>query len=90
MFGNSCLTCHSAIRTKRHQVTYLKPEAIEAAGQKNADVCYGCHGGRSWYRINYPYPRHAWEGMSPETPDWAKDRPTESEERFRLKTAEKK
>lgn len=90
MFGNSCLTCHSAIRTKRHQVTYLKQEAIEAAGQKNADVCYGCHGGRSWYRINYPYPRHAWEGMSPETPDWAKDRPTESEERFRLKTAEKK
>ena len=90
MFGNSCMTCHSAIRTKRHQVTYLKSEAIEAAGQKNADVCYGCHGGRSWYRINYPYPRHAWEGMSPETPDWAKDRPTESEERFRLKTVEKK
>ena len=71
-------------------MTYLKSEAIEAAGQKTADVCYGCHGGRSWYRINYPYPRHAWEGMSPETPDWAKDRPTESEERFRLKTVEKK
>lgn len=90
MFGNSCQTCHVAIRTNRHQVNYLKAEAIEAAGQKNADVCYGCHGGRAWYRLNYPYPRHAWEGMSPEVPDWAKHRPTESEARFRLQTAEKK
>lgn len=84
MFGNSCLTCHAAIRTHRHQVSYLKAEAIEAAGAKNADTCYGCHGGRSWYRISYPYPRHAWEGMAPEVPDWAKDRPTESESRFQL------
>ena len=84
MFGNSCLTCHAAIRTNRHQVTYLKAEAIEAAGQKNADVCYGCHGGRSWYRMEYPYPRHPWEGMSPEVPDWAKDRPVVSEARFAL------
>lgn len=84
MFGNSCLTCHAAIRTKRHQVNYLKAEAIEAAGAKNADSCYGCHGGRSWYRIAYPYPRHAWEGMAPDVPEWAKDRPTESEARFRL------
>lgn len=84
MFGNSCLTCHAAIRTNRHQVSYLKAEAIEAAGQKNADVCYGCHGGRSWYRMEYPYPRHPWEGMSPEVPDWAKDRPVVSEARFAL------
>jgi hypothetical protein len=84
MFGNSCLTCHAAIRTNRHQVTYLKAQAIEEAGQKNADVCYGCHGGRAWYRVGYPYPRHSWEGMSPEVPDWAKDRPTESEARFVL------
>ena len=84
MFGNSCLTCHAAIRTNRHQVNYLKGEAIEAAGQKNADVCYGCHGGRSWYRIEYPYPRHPWEGMAPEIPDWAKDRPVVSEARFAL------
>jgi len=84
MFGNSCLTCHAAIRTNRHQVNYLKAEAIEAAGTKNADVCYGCHGGRSWYRIGYPYPRHPWEGMAPEIPDWAKDRPTASEARFAL------
>lgn len=84
MFGDSCLTCHAAIRTNRHQVTYLKAQAIEEAGQKNADVCYGCHGGRAWYRVGYPYPRHSWEGMSPEVPDWAKDRPTESEARFAL------
>lgn len=87
MFGNSCLTCHAAIRTTRHQVTYLKAEAIEAAGARNADTCYGCHGGRSWYRIAYPYPRHAWDGMAPEVPEWAKDRPTESEARFRMTAA---
>lgn len=82
MFGSSCLTCHAAIRTSRHQVTYLNAEAIEKAGQKSDEVCYGCHGGRAWYRIAYPYPRHAWEGMSPEVPDWAKDRPSSSEARF--------
>ena len=87
MFGNSCLTCHAAIRTTRHQVNYLKAEAIEAAGARNADTCYGCHGGRSWYRIAYHYPRHAWDGMAPEVPDWAKDRPTESEARFRMTAA---
>lgn len=87
MFGNSCLTCHAAIRTKRHQVNYLKADAIEAAGAKNADTCYGCHGGRSWYRIAYPYPRHAWDGMALEVPEWAKDRPTESEARFRMTAA---
>ncbi len=84
MFGDSCLTCHAAIRTNRHQVSYLKAEAIEAAGQKNADVCFGCHGGRAWYRIEYPYPRHPWEGMALEAPDWAKDRPLVSEARFAL------
>jgi len=88
MFGNNCLTCHAAIRTVRHQVTYLNADAIEKAAQeKGGDVCYGCHGGRAWYRISYPYPRHAWSGMAAETPDWAKGRPTESEARFRIKTA---
>ncbi len=82
--GDSCLTCHAAIRTRRHQVTYLNAEAIEAAGQNNADTCYGCHGGRAWYRLSYPYPRHAWAGMPADVPDWAKDRPTESEARFQL------
>jgi nitrate/TMAO reductase-like tetraheme cytochrome c subunit len=81
--GNSCTACHAAFRTTRHQVNYLKAEAIEKAGAQNADVCYGCHGGRAWYRINYPYPRHAWPNMPPGTPEWAKDRPTESEARFK-------
>jgi hypothetical protein len=81
-FGNNCLLCHAAIRTTRHEVNYLKPAAIEQAGAANSDVCYGCHGGRSWYRIAFPYARHPWPGMAPEVPDWAKDRPTKSEARF--------
>ena len=84
LFANNCLTCHAAIRTTRHQVNYLKPKAIEQAGQDNADACYGCHGGRKWYRIQYPYPRHKWPGGGDVVPDWAKDRPTESEKRFQL------
>lgn len=84
MFQNNCLMCHAAIRTTRHQVTYLKAEAIEAAASRpsGGDVCYGCHGGRAWYRTNYPYARHAWPGMDPAVPDWAKNRPTQSEARF--------
>jgi nitrate/TMAO reductase-like tetraheme cytochrome c subunit len=81
-FGNNCLTCHAGIRTSRHQVNFLKAKAIEAAGQDTGDVCYGCHGGRAWYRINFPYPRHAWEGMDKEVPDWARGRPSQSEPRF--------
>jgi hypothetical protein len=86
LFGGTCLTCHASIRTNRHKVNFLKSEAIEQAALEDPDVCYGCHGGRAWYRIAYPFPRHAWEGMSEETPDWAKDRPTESEARFRVST----
>lgn len=88
MFQNDCLTCHAAIRTKRHQVTYLNAEAIEAmavAGKESKtadDVCYGCHGGRSWYRIAYPYARNAWPGMDDVTPEWALQRPLHSESRF--------
>ncbi|MBP6319676.1 MAG: hypothetical protein KA324_12560 [Rubrivivax sp.] len=84
MFQNNCLLCHAAIRTTRHQVNYLKADAIEAAGAQNGDVCYGCHGGRAWYRTNYPYARNAWPGMDPAVPDWAAQRPTQSEARFRL------
>ena len=80
--GNDCLVCHANIRTDRHNVNYLNAEAIEAAGKGNADVCYGCHGGRAWYRIAYPYPRHPWPNMPADTPDWAKDRPAYSEPRF--------
>ena len=83
-FQNNCLLCHAAIRTTRHQVNYLNAEAIEAAGAKSGDSCYGCHGGRAWYRINYPYARNPWPGMPTETPDWAKGRPTTSEARFQL------
>jgi hypothetical protein len=86
MFQNNCLLCHANIRTTRHQVNYLKADAIEEAGKQDSDVCYGCHGGRQWYRIPYPYPRHAWEGMAETIPEWAKDRPTESEARFQLTT----
>jgi hypothetical protein len=82
---NGCLTCHAeTFRTVRHQVTYLKADAIEALAKTSADVCYGCHGGRAWYRISYPYPRHPWPGMDAAVPDWAKDRPTESEAKYRL------
>ncbi|MDQ5904703.1 MAG: hypothetical protein QG672_2297 [Pseudomonadota bacterium] len=79
--GNSCVACHAVIRTNRHEVSYLDARAIEAAGQENADVCYGCHGGRAWYRIPYPYARHPWPDMSP-PPDALKNRPTHSEPRF--------
>lgn len=84
MFQNNCLLCHSAIRTVRHQVNYLNAEAIEEAAAKpdGGDVCFGCHGGRAWYRIGFPYPRHPWPDMVPGTPEWAKDRMTESEPRF--------
>lgn len=83
-YGENCLTCHASVRTHRHQVNYLKASAIEAAGTRNADVCYGCHGGRAWYRTSYPYARHAWPGMPSDVPDWANTRPTESELRYRL------
>lgn len=83
-FQNNCLLCHANVRTTRHQVNYLNAKAIEEVGAKpnGGDACYGCHGGRSWYRISYPYPRHAWPGMDPTVPDWAKNRPTASEARF--------
>lgn len=94
MFQNDCLTCHAAIRTKRHQVNYLKADAIEEAAktgqptQTAGEVCFGCHGGRPWYRIAYPYARNAWPEMPEGTPDWAKQRPQHSEARF-LKTEPK-
>ncbi len=81
-FANNCVSCHVAFRTNRHKVNFLKPAAIEESGKADGDVCYGCHGGRSWYRIGYDYPRHPWPGMPEEIPEWAKDRPTESQSRF--------
>ena len=84
LYQNNCLACHAAFRTTRHQVNYLNAKAIEelAAKPDGGDVCYGCHGGRAWYRAVYPYPRHAWPDMPAEIPSWAKNRPTESEPRF--------
>jgi hypothetical protein len=88
MFQNDCLGCHAAIRTSRHQVSYLNADAIEAAAREattkkqGGDVCYGCHGGRAWYRIAYPYARNPWPGMPEGTPEWARLRPRHSELRF--------
>lgn len=84
IFQNNCLLCHANIRTNRHQVSYLNAKVIEemAAKPDGGNICFGCHGGRSWYRTHYPYPRHAWPGMGTEVPDWARERPTESEVRF--------
>ena len=81
-YKNGCFDCHNTQRTNRHNVTYLKPEAIETAGKQNSDVCHGCHGARSWYRIAFPYPRNAWPNMPELTPEWAALRPTHSENRF--------
>ena len=81
---NGCLTCHEDLfRTVRHQVTYLNADKIEELAQSGSDVCYGCHGGRQWYSISFPYPRNPWPDMDEETPEWAKGRPTRSEARFR-------
>lgn len=88
LFLNDCLPCHASTRTQRHNVDYLNANAIEAAAvngkndHTGGDICYGCHGGRPWYRIPYPYPRNAWPEMPDGTPEWAKSRPTQSESRF--------
>jgi hypothetical protein len=84
-FQNNCVVaCHSVQRTVRHQVNYLNAQAIEelAAKPDGGDVCFGCHGGRPWYRVAYPYPRHAWPDMPTDVPEWAKNRPAQSEARF--------
>ena len=92
-FQNDCLGCHAAFRTNRHRVSYLKADAIEEAAKAGqatrtgADVCYGCHGGRPWYRISYPYARNPWPGMPEVTPDWARLRPRHSELRFLTQSA---
>lgn len=85
---NGCLgACHGeTFRLNRHQVTYLDGKRIEELAQESSDVCLGCHGGRAWYRNSFPYPRNPWPGMDPATPDWAKERPTQSEDRYRIVT----
>lgn len=81
-FQSNCLLCHATFRTNRHNVNYLKADSIETLAKEKEDICFGCHGGRPWYRVSYPYPRHHWPGMADVVPDWAKGRPTESEPRF--------
>ncbi len=81
---NGCLTCHGefGFRTNRHNVTYLNARTIEDLATASSDTCYGCHGGRKWYRISYPYPRHPWPDMDTETPEWAQGRPTASDPEY--------
>lgn len=63
LFGDTCLTCHVAIKTERHQgIDFLKSENIEKLAAEDADVCYGCHGGRAWYRVWFPYSERSWPG----------------------------
>lgn len=81
-YNFNCMICHAAIRTQRHEVNFLKPKAIEEAAADNPDVCFGCHGGRAWYRIPFPYARNPWPGTGDAVPEWAKDRPKKSEARF--------
>jgi nitrate/TMAO reductase-like tetraheme cytochrome c subunit len=88
---NGCLSCHAeSFRTVRHNVDYLKAENIErVAREGSSDSCYGCHGGRAWYQISYPYPRHTWpENYEDEVPEWAADRPTESDPEYALPAVE--
>jgi hypothetical protein len=81
---NGCMACHAAIRTEKHKVTYLKAAGIDKAGETSSDTCYGCHGGRAWYRTSYPYPRTPWPDMPTDVPDWAKNRPTKSDPRYAI------
>jgi len=86
---NGCLLCHAAaFRTHRHRVSYLNAANIEDLAEESSDVCYGCHGGRAWYRNAYPLPRHAWPGMSPDVPEWARGRPVHSDARYALEPIE--
>jgi hypothetical protein len=70
--GQTCLACHTEEGLRvGHETTYLQAEAIVAKGRDNVEVCYGCHGYRSWYQKAFDYKalkvkRHAAE--SPERP----------------------
>ncbi len=81
-FQNNCLACHRAFRTQRHQLNFLNAKAIEEAGEADGDVCYGCHGGRAWYALAYPYVRRPWPRMPSVTPSWAAGRPSQYPARF--------
>lgn len=83
-FKDDCVTCHKQYRTVRHKLNFLNEAEIEKAGTESSDSCYGCHGGRSWYAIAYPYVRRPWLERMPEVePEWAEGRPDTYPERFR-------
>jgi hypothetical protein len=87
---NGCLSCHAEqFRTVRHQVNYLNAQAIEEEAKTSADLCFGCHGGRAWYRTSYPYPRHPWPGMDTAIPDWARNRALQSDAEHRIEKVAK-
>lgn len=52
-FDNDCRVCHAADRARRHTSPWLDAARIESLAIGNGDVCYGCHGGRAWYRVAY-------------------------------------
>ena len=87
---NGCMSCHAeTFRTNRHQVDYLNAANIEELARTGtSDSCFGCHGGRAWYRNAFPYPRTPWPGMDTETtPDWALNRPVASKPEHQLPPA---
>jgi hypothetical protein len=82
-FNNDCVTCHQEYRTVRHEVSFLKKDEIEVAGIEDSDSCYGCHGGRAWYAIPYPYVRRPWlRRMPAATPESAAGRADGYDPRF--------
>lgn len=88
LFNNDCVTCHKEFRTVRHELNFLNRDAIEKAGEENSDSCYGCHGGRAWYAVSYPYVRRPWmERMPDADPEWAATRPVAYSPRFTRQTA---
>ncbi|MCG7947031.1 MAG: cytochrome c3 family protein [Candidatus Thiodiazotropha taylori] len=82
-FENDCVTCHKEYRTVRHKLNFLNEYEIENLQANESDLCYGCHGGRAWYAIPYPYVRRPWlQRMPGALPEWAKNRPTKYDARF--------
>jgi hypothetical protein len=51
-FDGNCLVCHEGDSARRHHNPLLDREAVEAQARDSGDVCYGCHGGRAWYRVS--------------------------------------
>ncbi len=88
LFQDNCLLCHANIRTTRHQVNFCKRTPSRKRGSKTRMSAMAAMAVVSGIRIPYPYPRHAWKGMTETIPDWAKDRPTESKTRFQITTTQ--